>query len=1220
MSIAFAKNRHFRKNALVLAVSAAVAPHSGWAIDMATAPPGTKQPYVAPNVILSLDDSGSMDTKDMANKTKTRTEVLKEALSAVFNDTTLLPDGKIRFAWQSMNRHGGASSEALLGTAAAAASVSPITSSNINFMRPLQGTHRANFLNYVTAYTSPGGTPTHPMMQRADEYMRGAMNTNGPWATTPGEGTGEYLACRRNYHILFTDGGWNQSYVATAPTNYDGTSWTLDGGIAYDPSSVNTRVYKDMDPMTTIADWAFKSWATPLQSSDNVLFKGTKVQPSNKYTSAPANETFTNRITKATATLPKYWNPRYDPATWPHMQTYTIGFTANAIPLYNFTSDSVADAKVGNITAPSATLPYGYDGSFADYANGTYVWRASGNTMSDSRTTKVDRGHDMWHAALNGRGGFYAVTQANDLKKAFEDIIDKINTANEAQTTSTAASGTSAARLDVGTFTARYEPQKAWKGSVSSATVNKDGTATAAWSGKTTADLLDVMTPTSRVILSWSDQWTTGTNVNSVASLSFNKGGVPFKWASDESNLSALQKAKIGLDTTTPMATSGQDILDYIRGVRSNEATSGPFRARQSAQGDIVNSGIWYTGAPAQGYALQGYDGFVRAQKGRTPMIYVGGNDGMLHGFSATDGTEKIAYVPNGVLPKLKDLADPNYSHKYYVDGSPMTGDVELGGVVAPAGGTSYYQTDWRTLLVGTLGAGGKGYFVLDVTNPVAASSSIAPAFGDTAALAQKLVRLDRTRGEADALDCTSVTDTAQNTACLKMAVEDADIGHITAMPVLNENDPLQTTQITRTNNGRWAAILGNGYNSVNQRPVLLVQYLDGAQELLRIPATADVAGSGNAKDNGLSAPRLVDLNGDGRVDIAYAGDNLGNLWKFDLTSETVTVNTDGVATAGWGVAFGGQPLFTALTPTALNGVRPTAASATNRQPITVPPTVRANDRQTAGAVTGTKKSVGGMMVAFGTGRNIATGDPTDTKVQTLYAVLDNTRYTIDHTNGTKQWLKVAATTTCPTPPGDCLEVPAPATVSMANLVKRQINAASAGASLEAGRIDEDSSNPLYDANGLWIAGKQGWYMDLPEVGERLLKSLDLYDSSNVLLAYTQVPAKGSVDPTTTTNVESCNPITVDSERQYRTMLNIMDGKRPTMQLIDVVGTGTYSNADNDNASRRRVTEGGHVVIASTGTKSKDIGNCPAGAVCPDNGSILRAPEQSLRPSWRKLK
>lgn len=1220
MSIAFEKKRHFRKKVLALAVSTAVAPHSVWAIDMATAPPGTKQPYVAPNVILSLDDSGSMEAKDMAGNTKTRTQVLKEALSAVFNDTALLPDGKIRFAWQSMNRHGGASSEALLGTAAAAVSISPITNSNINFMRPLQGQHRANFLNYVTAYTSPGGTPTHPMMQRADEYMRGAMNPNGPWATTPGQGTGEYLACRRNYHILFTDGGWNQSYVATSPINYDGTSWTLADGVAYDPLSANTRVYKDKDPMTTIADWAFRSWATPLQSPTDPLFGTTKVVPSNKYNSAPATETFTNRVTKTTATLPKYWNPRYDPATWPHMQTYTIGFTANAIPLYNFTSDSVADARVGNVTAPSATLPYGYDGSFADYANGTYVWRASGNTMSDGRTTKVDRGHDMWHAALNGRGGFYAVTQANDLKKAFEDIIDKINTANEAQTTSTAASGTSAARLDVGTFTAGYEPQKAWKGAVSSAKVNKNGTATDAWSGKTTADLIDIMAPSSRVILSWSDKWTTGTNVNNVASLSFNKGGVPFKWASDESNLSTLQKAKIGLDTTTPMATSGQDILDYIRGVRSNETTSGPFRARQSAQGDIVNSGIWYTGAPAQGYALQGYDGFVRAQKGRTPMIYVGGNDGMLHGFSATDGTEKIAYVPNGVLPKLKDLADPNYSHKYYVDGSPMTGDVELGGVVAPVGGTSYYQTDWRTLLVGTLGAGGKGYFVLDVTNPVAGSTSIAPAFSDTPALAQKLVRLDRTRGETEVLDCTNVTDSAQNTACLKMAAEDADIGHITALPVLNENDPLQTTQITRTNNGRWAAILGNGYNSVNQRPVLLVQYLDGGQELLRIPVTTDAAGNGNAKDNGLSAPRLVDLNGDGRVDIAYAGDNLGNLWKFDLTSEMVTSSTDGVVTAGWGVAFGGQPLFTALAPAALNGARPTAASATNRQPITVPPTVRANDRQTAGAVAGSKKSVGGMMVAFGTGRNIATDDPLDAKVQTLYAVLDNTRYTIDHTNGTKQWLKVAAATTCPNPPGECLEVPTPATVSMANLVKRQITAASVGASLGAGRVDEDSSNPLYNANGLWIAGKQGWYMDLPEVGERLLKSLELYDGSNVLLAYTQVPARGSVDSATAANVESCNPITVDEERQYRTMLNIMDGKRPTMQLIDVVGNGTYSNADNDNASRRQVTKGGHNVIAASDTKTKDIGACPPGIVCGDNGDILRAPEQSLRPSWRKLK
>ena len=71
-------------------------------------------------------------------------------------------------------------------------------------------------------------------------------------------------------------------------------------------------------------------------------------------------------------------------------------------------------------------------------------------------------------------------------------------------------------------------------------------------------------------------------------------------------------------------------------------------------------------------------------------MLYVGGNDGMLHGFSAADGKEKIAYVPRGVIGDLKKLADPKYNHQYFVDGSPMTGDVLDGST-------------WRTALVGTL-------------------------------------------------------------------------------------------------------------------------------------------------------------------------------------------------------------------------------------------------------------------------------------------------------------------------------------------------------------------------------------------------------------------------------------------------------------------------------------------------------------------------------------
>lgn len=51
--------------------------------------------------------------------------------------------------------------------------------------------------------------------------------------------------------------------------------------------------------------------------------------------------------------------------------------------------------------------------------------------------------------------------------------------------------------------------------------------------------------------------------------------------------------------------------------------------------------------------------------------------------------------------------------HQYYVDGSPFTGDVDIANT--PDGN---HEPDWRTLLVGSLGAGGKGFFILDVTKP----------------------------------------------------------------------------------------------------------------------------------------------------------------------------------------------------------------------------------------------------------------------------------------------------------------------------------------------------------------------------------------------------------------------------------------------------------------------------------------------------------------------
>ena len=1173
----------FRKSLITLAACAALAPSVSLALDLASGPPGTKEPYVAPNVILSLDDSTSMNAKDMikvGNKwTKTRTQVLADAVIDVFKDTSILADGKIRFAWQTMGNCTAVDGKYWAPPLDASAST------NKNTMRPLEGDHRANFLKYMDNYKACTNTPTHLMVKRAHEYMAAELNKNGPWATKPGENNPEYLGCRRNYHILLTDGGWNAQYQYTDPRNYDGTARTLPDGTAYDPNSSKTQAYSDKENFSTIADWAFYSWSTSLQKYSDL--KG-KVQPSSAYRKAPSQETFTNRVTKSTATLDRFWNPRYDPATWPHLVTYTIGFSADALPEKNYNANS---KDMGAINAPSTMLPYGFDGDFAEYAKGTYQWLAYGQ----------DRGHDMWHAALNGRGEFYAVEKGEDLKKAFESIIGSINTETLPDVSSTATSGSNASRYDIGTYTGAYEPLKAWKGYVTAMTVDKDGKTTRIWNQKNTGELLDALPNISnRLILSWSDLWTTKTGGKEGEA-----GGVPFKWSSDQTYLSTAQKAKIGQSSATPVASSGEKILNFIRGDRSLEGTetAAPFRVRTSRQGDIINSGVWYVGAPASTYALQGYSSFVSAQASRTPMLYVGGNDGMLHAFSAADGSEKMAYVPRGIIGSLKSLASSGYNHLYFVDGSPMTGDVEIGGVENLANGTQAYLPDWRTLLVGTLGAGGKGYFVLDATNPVAGSTSKAATF--TEANAGALVRLDRTRGNVEALDCTGLTGT-RLAACTKEANEDKDIGYITAKPVLDENNAMRTTQITRMNNGRWAVVMGNGYNSTNQRPVLLVQYLDQEQELIRIPVTTEAAGTGNAKDNGLSAPRLIDLNGDGRADIAYAGDNLGNLWKFDLTSKTAS---------SWNVAFNGKPLFTALGPSSLG-----SSTRPNAQPITVAPTARANDRtKTITGTDGKKKdvAVGGMMVAFGTGRNVSTDDPNTINVQSIYSVLDNTRYRVSSTSGTDQWLEVHPGKNCnSSASADCQDIPAPAAlgsgVTNAKLAKREITELTlAGAN--GGRVDEVDTLD----KSTWGKTYNGWYIDLPAVGERALKNLEMYDNSNILVAYTQVPAKGSdVDVTK----ESCDSTTVDVERQYRTMLNIMDGKRPSIQLINMGSNTSYSASDNQNASRAEVDKGSHSQVAGSDTEMLDLSTCTGDKCLRDSAEkMLRMPEQSLRPSWRQL-
>ena len=338
----------------------------------------------------------------------------------------------------------------------------------------------------------------------------------------------------------------------------------------------------------------------------------------------------------------------------------------------------------------------------------------------------------------------------------------------------------------------------------------------------------------------------------------------------------------------------GSQRLDYLRGDRSREQSrGGAFRDRDSRQADSVNSGLWHPAAPA-----------ATAQAPTSPaMLYLGANGGMLHAFSAKTGVEAFAYVPQGVYARLGLLTRPQYRHEYFVDGSPWTAEVDEAG-------------SRKTLLAGFLGSGGRGYFVFDVGNPA--------DWAENAPAAASAVLLDTT------------------------ATDDRDIGHIVGEPVRERAEPTRTRQIARLNNGRWAMVIGNGHGSESQQAALLIQFLDGARELLKLPA-------GSPGGNGLSTARLVDSNGDQKPDFAYAGDLRGQLWKFDLGSSDSNA---------WSVSLDGRPLYAARDADG------------KPQPISAAPLLMPHP-------------VGGHMVVFGTGRMLSDGDRADTNTQSIYGIHD---------------------------------------------------------------------------------------------------------------------------------------------------------------------------------------------------------------------------------------
>ncbi|WP_323847376.1 PilC/PilY family type IV pilus protein [Microbulbifer magnicolonia] len=422
-------------------------------------------------------------------------------------------------------------------------------------------------------------------------------------------------------------------------------------------------------------------------------------------------------------------------------------------------------------------------------------------------------------SAAEPAGGKYLYASDSDaLQNAFRSILTDIFS----KVGASAAASFNATSLSEGAvvYLASYNSEK-WSGRLVAREFNADGSLSA--TDKWRADeLLDARSSDSRLILT-------------------SEGGIGKVFGSNLINVDpdsqTPHQQDLGIDTVT--ATSdGKEVerLEYIRGGNALEGDdSDDFRDRATDLGDIVNSTPVYVGKPNFNYpdrdpfgaANDRYSDFIEAKKDRDALVYVGANDGMLHGFDAESGQERIAYIPELLLSDdttdgLHYLASQSYGHKFYVNLTPTVAD-------------AYFNNDWHTVLVGGLGAGGKGYFVLDITDPDLFSADNAGMF---------------------------VLDEIGN--------GDADMGLSFSKP-----------KVALLNNDRWAAIFGNGYNSDSGKAILYIYYFDDGTIKKIDTGWTDASDSGHK--NGLSTPSLADANGDGIVDRVYAGDVQGNMWAFDL-------------------------------------------------------------------------------------------------------------------------------------------------------------------------------------------------------------------------------------------------------------------------------------------------------------------------------------------------
>lgn len=737
-----------------------------------------------------------------------------------------------------------------------------------------------NFANWYTYYRSrilaSRGGVSRAFAQQAEGMRVGYATINAGWSTVDGIGTSKIVRGVRRFTGPDRTDFFNLLYDRDIPAAGTPLRQTLQAAGNYymrtdnrgpwgavpgtNDTTAHLQCRQSYSILMTDGYWNGPDPSPSVGNSDNANGPTHSAPDGSTFQYVPADPYRDSRSNTLADVAMHYWkndlrtdlanevptSPQNE-AFWQHMVTFGVGLGVTG-------SVDPQDAwnAVTNGTAISWLDPY------------------------STNPAKID---DLLHAGINSRGGFFSAADPETFATELSGVLDAIVSRVESSATASAAS-TAVLQSDTMLYTAGFRSGD-WSGMMLAHTILPGGVLGGiAWDAEAK---LRTVAPSSRNI--WTTNSTTGTGTT------FSLG-----------NLSTDQQDALNRALNGAVDNLGTNRIDWLRG---SEAAHASFRSRSESGaarllGDIVHSNPQYAGKRNFGYSLlpgaegSSYITFRNsgAYQSRPDVIYTGANDGMMHAFNALTGDEIFAYIPSELLlpeagttfARINRLMDPEYSHRYFNDGTSAVGDAYWGG-------------NWRTVLVGSMGLGGRTVFALNVTNP------------------------------------TSPT--------VMWEFTDPDIGYNVGQP-----------SIVRMRSGDWAAVFGNGYNSASNRAMLFIVRLSDGQLLAKI----DTGVGSAAAPNGLGSPQSTDwptFNLSAKT--IYAGDLLGNMWRFDVSSTSA---------GDWTSA---SKLFEAKDP---------GGAA---QPITGRPGIAVNPNNTDQ-----------LMILFGTGSFFRLQDGNSTQMQTLYGIVDD--------------------------------------------------------------------------------------------------------------------------------------------------------------------------------------------------------------------------------------